>query len=139
MFSATMSSESKTTYMLDSDEIRADERDVVDLAERTNNTRMINTRDEDSQKVGQEGRLFLKVERQRLIITIADNVRMLISRDVNHLHLHVGGPHNHVLKLVVFPGVGRAFYHRQSCIVLKSLLRHNKRPVKREDSQIHHI
>jgi len=63
----------------------------------------------------------LKVEGQRLIITIADGVRMLISRNVNHLHLHVGGPHNHVLELAVFPGVGRAFYHCQSCVVLKAL------------------
>jgi hypothetical protein len=52
MFSATMSSESQMTYMLDSDEIRADERDVVDLAKRTTNTRMIDTRDENNQKVG---------------------------------------------------------------------------------------
>ena len=121
MFSTTMSGESQTTYVLDSDEIRANERDMVDLAERTNNTRMIDTRDEDSQKVGQEGWLFLKVEGQRLIITIADGVRMLISRNVNHSHLHVGGPHNHILELVVFPGVGRAFYHCQSCVVLKAL------------------
>ena len=125
--------------MLDSNEIRADERNMVNLAEHTNNTRIINTRDGDSQKDSQEGGLSLKVERQRLIITTADDVRMLIPHNANHLHLHVGGPHNHVLELVAFPGVGRVFYHRQSYLVLKALSRHNKHSVKREDSQIHHI
>ena len=62
MSSATMSSDDQTTYMLDSDEIRADERDVIDLAEHTNNTRMINTRDEDSQKIDQEGQESVVLE-----------------------------------------------------------------------------
>ena len=58
-----MGSKDHVTYMLDGDEIRADKRDVVDLAESADNTRVINSRNENGQEVGQEGRLLLEVER----------------------------------------------------------------------------
>lgn len=37
--------------MLDSDEVGADQRDVIDLPERTNNTSVINARNKNSQQV----------------------------------------------------------------------------------------
>jgi len=39
------------------------------------------------------------------------------------LHLNIGGPHNHVLELIVFPSVRRALYHRQSRVVLETAFR----------------
>lgn len=38
-----------TTYVLNSDKVRTDERDVINLAEHANNAGMVNTRDEYSQ------------------------------------------------------------------------------------------
>jgi hypothetical protein len=106
--------------MLDGNEIRADKGDVVDLAEGANNTRVVNSRDKDSQEVSQEGRLFLEVECQSFIVTTADIIKCVSSTGSN-LHLNVGGPYNNILELVVFPCIRRAFYHRQSCIVLQTL------------------
>jgi len=67
-----MGREFHATHMLDSNKIGADERNVIDLAESADNTRMVNWRNQNSQKVGQEGRLFLEVEGQRLVITVSD-------------------------------------------------------------------
>lgn len=64
-----MGSEFYVTCMLDRNEIRADERNVVNLTESTDNTRMVGSRNENGQEVSQEGWLFLEIERQRLVIT----------------------------------------------------------------------
>lgn len=50
--------------MLHCNEVRANKRDVVDLPERPDDTRVINTRDENGKQVCKECGLFLKVERQ---------------------------------------------------------------------------
>jgi len=42
---------------------------VVNLAECTNNARVVDTRNEHSRKVCQECRLLLKIERQGFIVT----------------------------------------------------------------------
>ena len=52
--------------MLDGDEVRADKGDVVNLSERPDNSRVIDTRNENSKQVGKECGLFLKVERECL-------------------------------------------------------------------------
>ena len=57
-----MNNECNTTYMLDSDEVWADERDVVNLTESTDNMRMVNLRNENGYEVCQEGWLFLEIE-----------------------------------------------------------------------------
>lgn len=60
------------TNMLDCDEIRANERNVVNLAEGAHNARMINSGNEHCQEVSQEGWLFLKIECQGFVVTIID-------------------------------------------------------------------
>lgn len=56
--------------MLDSNEIRPNERNVINLSEHANNARVIDTRNEHRQQVGQQIRLFLQVETERLVIAI---------------------------------------------------------------------
>jgi hypothetical protein len=67
-----MGSECYVTCMLDSNEIRADERNVVNLTESTDNMRMVDLRSENGQEVSQEGWLFLEIECQRPVITVTD-------------------------------------------------------------------
>ena len=67
-----MNNECNTTYMLDSDEVSVDERDVVNLTESTGNTRMVNLRNENGYEVCQEGWLFLEIEHQWIIVTTAN-------------------------------------------------------------------
>lgn len=43
---------------------------MVDLAEHLDHPAMIDTRDEDSEQVREEGRLLLQVEREGLIVAI---------------------------------------------------------------------
>jgi hypothetical protein len=65
-----MGSECYVTCKLDSNEIRVDERNEANLTESTDNTRMVDSRNENGQEVSQEGWLFLEIERQRLVITV---------------------------------------------------------------------
>ena len=67
-----MGSECYVTCMLDSDEILVDERNVVNLTGSIDNTRMVDSRNENGQEVSQEGWLFLEIEHQRLVITATD-------------------------------------------------------------------
>ena len=90
---------------------------------------MVNSRNENGQEVGQKGWLFLEVECQSLIITIA-GVSSCISGIVKCIHLDVGSSYNHILELVMFPSIGRALYHCQSGVVLEALFRHKKFYVK---------
>ena len=62
--------------MLDGDEVRADERDVVNLSERPDNSGVIDTGDENCKQVGKECGLFLKVERERLVVARKMSVSM---------------------------------------------------------------
>ena len=56
--------------MLDSDEVRADERGVLYLVEHTNNPGVINARNENGEEISQKCGLFLEVERQRFVVAI---------------------------------------------------------------------
>jgi hypothetical protein len=46
-----MGNEFQATHMLNSDEICANERDVIDLAESADDVRMVNSRNKNGQKV----------------------------------------------------------------------------------------
>ena len=105
-----MGSKFQPTHMLNSNEICANERDVIDLAESADDARMVNSRNKNRQKVGQESRLFLQIECQSFVITLSEVSSMFLSWYWN-LHLNIGGSHNHVLKLVVFPGVRWTLYY----------------------------
>jgi len=87
-------------HMLNSDEICANKRDVIDLPESADDTRMVNSRNKNGQKVSQESRLFLQIECQSFVI-----------------NFNVGCSHNHILELVVFPGVRRTLYHHQGRVI----------------------
>ena len=65
-----MGSECYVTCKFHSNEIRVDERNEANLTESTDNTRMVDSRNENGQEVSQEGWLFLEIERQRLVITV---------------------------------------------------------------------
>ena len=80
MFSYVAKKKYHTTYMLDSNKVGADEREVADLTECANNTRVVNSRDKNGQEVSQEGGLFLKVECQRLIVTTVDVSQWAVLR-----------------------------------------------------------
>ena len=62
-----------TTYLLYSNEIGADQGNVVDLSKHSDNTAVINTRNEDSEEVCQKCGLFLKVESKGFVITVVKN------------------------------------------------------------------
>ena len=46
------------------DQVRANERDVVHLPEHTDNAGVVDAGNENGEEVGEEGGLFLEVERQ---------------------------------------------------------------------------
>ena len=54
--------------MLNSNKVRANEGDVVHLAEHSDHTGMIDAGDQHTQKIGQQRWLFLEVERQSLVV-----------------------------------------------------------------------
>ncbi len=58
----------RNTHMLNSNKVRPDERQVVDLPEHTNDAGVVDTRDEHSQEICQKCWLFLEIERQSLIV-----------------------------------------------------------------------
>ena len=58
--------------MLHSDQVGANEWNVVNLAEHLHHTAVIDARDEDGQEVCQKSRLFLQVERESLVIAARD-------------------------------------------------------------------
>jgi hypothetical protein len=66
-----MGSEFQATRMLNIDEIYANEKDVINLAESADDARMVNSRNKNGQKVGQESELFLQIERQSFVITLS--------------------------------------------------------------------
>jgi hypothetical protein len=55
--------------MLNSEEICENENDVIDLEESADDARMVNTKNKNGQKVGQESQLFLQIECQNFVIT----------------------------------------------------------------------
>ena len=54
--------------MLYRNEVGPDERDVVNLGERPDHSGVIDTGNENSEQVGKECRLFLKVEGEGLVV-----------------------------------------------------------------------
>ena len=58
------------TYVLNCNEIRTDQRDVVDLPEHLDDTAVVNARNENSEQVGEESRLLLEVERESLVVAV---------------------------------------------------------------------
>jgi len=54
-------------YVLDGDEVCPNQGDMIYLAEHADDPRMVNAGNEDSEKVSQKCRLFLKIERERLV------------------------------------------------------------------------
>jgi hypothetical protein len=94
--------------MLDSDEIRLNKRDVVDLAERADNTSMANSRNES-----QSGGSVVFAGRTSNPRNNSDVRCAFIS--IPKLTSRRWRPsQSHVLELVGFPGIGRALYHCQS-------------------------
>lgn len=63
--------------MLNSDEILPNERYVVLITEHADHPSVINPRDQDGEKVREESRLFLKVERESLKDTSASSTQLL--------------------------------------------------------------
>ena len=53
------------------------ERVMIDLAESAD-VRMVNSRNKNSQKVGQERRLFLQIECQSFVVTLSEVSNMLL-------------------------------------------------------------
>ena len=72
MISTLASLPTFATHMLNSNEICVNERDVIDLAESADDARMVNSRNKNRQKVGQDSRLFLQIEYQSFVITLSE-------------------------------------------------------------------
>jgi len=64
--------------MLNSDEICANERDVIDLAKSADDAGMVNSRNKNGQKVGQESQLFSRVVCQSFVITLSEVSNMFL-------------------------------------------------------------
>ena len=67
-FSVNMKIERQQSYMLHSNQVRANEGDVIDLLEHADDASVIDTRNHDRQKIRQQRGLFLQVERERLVV-----------------------------------------------------------------------
>jgi ribosomal protein S27AE len=59
----------KEAYMLDGNEICPNQGNMIYLAEHTDNARVFNAGNEDSEKISQKRRLLLKVECERLVVS----------------------------------------------------------------------
>jgi hypothetical protein len=57
--------------MLDSNEVRADERYVVELAECSDNAAMVNAGYHNREQIREQSWLFLEVKCQRLVVAVA--------------------------------------------------------------------
>jgi hypothetical protein len=55
--------------MLNGDQVRPNEGYVIQLAKRAHNTAMVDARNQDGEEVIQESGVFLKVEREGLVVT----------------------------------------------------------------------
>lgn len=106
--------------MLHGDQVRANERNVIDLLEHANYARMVDARNHDREKVCEQRRLLLKVERKGLVIAITLSLASLISISYWRIDLHfnIRYSHNDVLELVVFPCIRRPLDHSKSSVVL---------------------
>ena len=76
----------KITYVLHSDEVRANEWYVVDLAEHLHHTAVVDAGDKNGQEVCQESRLLLQVERESLVVA-ARNGQVMIPMSSMHAHI----------------------------------------------------
>jgi len=106
--------------MLDGDEIRTDQWDVVDLPEHADNTAVVDTGNENGQKISQEGGLFLEVECQGFVVARAE-MSERIKCYCGYSHFNICSAYNDVLELVVLPGVRGTFNHGQRSIVLLNM------------------
>jgi hypothetical protein len=59
--------------MLNGDKVRSNEGYVVHLAEHAHNTAVVNARNQNGEEVIKEGRVFLEVERQSLVVTAGES------------------------------------------------------------------
>ena len=55
--------------MLYSNEVGADERNVINLSEGADNAAVVDTRDKDSKEISQQGRLLLEVEGEGFVVS----------------------------------------------------------------------
>jgi hypothetical protein len=74
---------------------------VINLLEGPDNTRMIDARDENSEKVCEECRLLLEIEGHCLVV------------DLNICHTD-----DNILELIVLPSIRRALYHGKGRVIL---------------------
>lgn len=63
------------THMLYSDEVRSNERNVVDLPEHFHDPGVIDSWYQDSKEICKQCRLFLEIEGERLVIAGTQSVR----------------------------------------------------------------
>ena len=125
--------------MLNSDEVGPDERNVVDLTEHLDNSRMIDTWNHDCQEISEERRLLLKVERQSLVVASSDNlVSFCRGYNRNSSHLDVCNANNNIFELIVLSSICRPFYHSESSVVLNNFSLLIREVLRQQHIQIHH-
>ena len=84
---------------------------MIDLPEHLDNTSVVDPRNHDGQKIGEQSRLLLQVERKGLVITMHASIIPKQPRRIYYAHLDVGHANNNVLKLVMLPCIRRTFNH----------------------------
>jgi len=67
--SSGMKRRAQGTYVLDRNEICSNQWDVIHLAEHADDPPMVNAGNENSEKIGQQRRLLLEIERESLVIS----------------------------------------------------------------------
>ena len=115
-----------------SDEVGTDERDVVNLAEHLDYTRVVNARYKGGEQISEQRWLLLQVERKGLVVAEGD-----ISQTVEYahawqcyIHLDVGNLDDDFLELIVLPSIRRVLHHSQGSIVLFN--NHGQQVIKRQ-------
>lgn len=103
--------------MLNSNQVRPNQRNMVHLAEHPNHPGVINARNQDTQQINQKRWLLLEVKRESLVVS-EFTVNIISNTTVIALHFHVGHSHNSLLELIVFPSICRTFNHGKGCIIL---------------------
>jgi len=103
--------------MLNSNQVRPNQRNMVHLTEHANHPSVIDTRNQDSQQISQKRRLLLEVKCQSLVVS-EFTVNIVSNTTVISLHFYIGHSHNGLLELIVFPSICRTFDHGKGCIIL---------------------
>ena len=68
---AATTSDNELPHMLNGDEVGANEGYMIDLLEHANNAAVVDTGNQHREQVREKGWLFLKVERQTLVVAVA--------------------------------------------------------------------